>query len=278
MSRVAVVHLIRKANGLEPFRRFFQSYRLHESGAAHDLLLVFKGFDAPTEIADYEALLGPLPYHKLFVPDIGYDIGSYFRVLQASYHDCYCFLNSFSIIQAANWLSLLEACLRRDGVGLVGATGSYESTYGNLLRELRLPAVSLRARLRQLCLRLPRYWASYPSFPNPSVRTNAFMVRREVLAHLRPRRMRTKSDALRFESGHNSLTRRVAARGLATLVVGRDGRGYAPREWPASNTFRQLDQPNLLIADNQTLRYAQAGAAERRMLSEMAWGSQARPR
>lgn len=276
MGRVAVVHLVRRANGLEPVRRFLESYRRYSAGLDHDLLLLCKGFAAAAEFAEFaacEPLLAECTGTRLCVPDTGFDIGAYRTAVQQTDYAEYCFLNSFSVLQAEDWLSKLHACLQQPRVGLVGATGSYESTSENLRHEIRsLPGSFFRRRRLRALVRLGRLWLDYPLFPNPTIRTNAFLARRDLLLQAFPRRIATKEDALRCESGRRSLTRQVLARGLATLVVGRDGRGYLPAEWPQSRTFRQLDQPNLLVADNQTERYAQAPAEEQRWLASLAWG------
>jgi hypothetical protein len=82
----------------------------------------------------------------------------------------------------------------------------------------------------------------------------------------------TKRGAWELESGRDGLTRFVWSRGLAALVVGRDGTAYAPHEWPRSATFRGGEQANLLVADNRTRQWEEAGAAERARLSRLAWG------
>jgi hypothetical protein len=272
MDRTAVVHLICKANGLDAFRAFIDSYRRHEAGAEHDLVLLCKGFGSPVDFREYGHFLEGIAHTRLFVPDTGYDIGSYGRALQETEHERYCFLNSFSVIQADRWLAMMLACLSRPRVGLVGATGSYESTLENLRREIRSLRGFLRRRRFRAMIRLFKLRWEYPPFPNPTLRTNAFMARGGLLRELCPRQVKTKEDALYFESGHRSLTRQVLARGLDVLVVGRDGRGYSPGEWPASGTFRQGDQANLLVADNQTARYGEASSEERQWLARLAWG------
>ena len=49
MADLALVHLVRKANGPEPFRRFLESYRAVDAGAPHDLVLLLKGFASQQE-------------------------------------------------------------------------------------------------------------------------------------------------------------------------------------------------------------------------------------
>ena len=87
-----------------------------------------------------------------------------------------------------------------------------------------------------------------------------------------PRCVLTKRGAYLFENGKHSLTKRVMRQGLKMIVVGRDGKGYEKEEWNRSGTFRQRNQENLLVADNQTRRYANADEAARNHLARAAWG------
>lgn len=272
MERVAVVHLVRQANGLEVFQSFLRSYREHEPGAEHELVLLCKGFESPDAFGPFEQTLAEVPHSRLFVSDTGFDIGAYRQALQQTDFEYYCLLNSFSTILAPQWLAKMRRCWRLANVGLVGATGSYESTSENLRQEIRaMRGLFRRSRLRAL-VRLFRLRRDYPGFPNPTLRTNAFAARGDLLRQLLPDRVETKEDALRFESGRHSLTRQVRSRGLDVLVVGRNGQGYSPETWPTSGTFRQGGQTNLLVADNQTERYARASREERQWLARMAWG------
>ena len=79
MSEIGVVHLVRAANGLAPLRAFLDSYRQHEAGVAHELLLVLKGFPHRRLPDDYRTALGGLRHWQLLVPDRDFDIGSYYR-------------------------------------------------------------------------------------------------------------------------------------------------------------------------------------------------------
>jgi hypothetical protein len=98
------------------------------------------------------------------------------------------------------------------------------------------------------------------------------MLRRDRLLDVKVAEIRSKQDAYRFESGPESLTRRIRALGLEVLVVGRDGRGYRVEDWYESRTFRSGDQENLLISDNQTSYYDGADPAIRRASIRAVWG------
>lgn len=286
---VCVVHLVRAANGPEPLRAFIDSYGRHPAGIEHELLVVFKGFSrAPS--AACERILEPVPHRRVFVPDEGYDVNVYFDVARNQDAARFCFLNSFSAILAPDWLRKLDGAIASDGVGLAGATGSWQSIfsdYENVTRVLppmlphhpawkqllgrRLPLLRrLRFMFRRWTLR-----GSFGKFPNYHIRTNAFMLRRETALRVRVPPIRRKFDAYLFESGKESLTMQVLAMGLRALVVTRDGTVYEKDDWCCSNTFWRGDQENLLVADNQTRNYAAADAAGRLAYSTYAWGAKA---
>ncbi len=273
MTTIAVVHLVRARNGIEPLKRFLESYAARRAGRPHELLLVFKGFGGGGPGPAYRDLLAGVPHRALGVADRGFDIQAYLAAARAFPHEYFCFLNSFSVLLADDWLRHLHEIASRPGVGLAGATGSWESPYSAHLQNRDPNVLWLRSamhRLRAACLR-----RHFDPFPNPHVRTNAFLIRRDVLRAVRARRIVTKAGAHRFESGRDGLTRQVHAMKLDALVVGSDGRGYASAEWPRSRTFRAGRQENLLVADNQTNAYLAADPASRDALARRAWGADA---
>lgn len=269
-AEIGVVHLVRARNGIAPFERFLASYRQNPGGAEHDLVIVFKGFRGEGELAAHDALLAGLPHRRLLLSDEGFDIGPYFRAAEAHENAYLCFLNSFSRLQDPQWLAKLAEQARVDGVGVAGATASWESLVSNAARSGpgRVPVLgAIGGRLRAA-----RLAKSFAPFPNPHVRTNAFVIARQTMLGLARGPLRRKSEAHRFESGLDGMSSQLRAAGLSLVVAGRDGRGYAEREWAASRTFRTSGQENLLVADNQTAAYEAAGAAEREKLGRLAWG------
>ena len=84
--------------------------------------------------------------------------------------------------------------------------------------------------------------------------------------------IKSKHDAYLAEHGPNSLTRQVVARGLTAVIVGANGRAYAPEWWSGSRTFRQGNQANLLVADNQTRFWDTLPWPERRVIYGVTWG------
>ncbi len=277
MAEIGVVHLVRARNGLKPFKDFLRSYAEHPSGVEHDLIVVFKGFRGKALPAEYQQAVSGVRHRTLFARDFGFDLRAYGLAARSFPCRYFCFLNSFSVLLDAKWLEKLTRAVAQPGVGLVGATGSWESMYSNLLvAKPRDPAASPLARLWQP-LRIQSCKWFFEPFPNCHLRTNAFMISRELMLRVWPRWVLTKRGAYLFESGRRSLTQRIHALRLKALVVGRDGQAYASEDWARSRTFRQGNQENLLVADNQTREYACADTDTRQSLSRLAWGEQADP-
>jgi len=246
---IAVVFLLRWADAgwRDHAVRFLDSYSAFDAGAGHRLYVALKGFETEAAEAEAAAILSRASHRRVVVPEAGRDIGAYLAVSSVIDEPRVCFLNSHSRILCRLWLSKLAANLDLPGVGLVGATGSYESLH------VIDPA--------------------FPAFPNPHLRTNGFMLDVETLRTITADvAIEGRQDAFLFESGPLSMTNRVLARGLRVLTVGRNGRGYDVDWWPWSDGFRQGLQANLLIGDNQTRHFDTLQRPEREQLARQSWG------
>lgn len=119
--------LYRFAEGEFSARAFLESYRAHHAGIEHDLHVILKGFPDATSCAAARTLFAPLSANLIELDDAGYDIGSYLAAARQVANKRLAFLNTFSEILADDWLAHLDAALDRADVGVVGATGSWQS-------------------------------------------------------------------------------------------------------------------------------------------------------
>jgi len=301
MRDVGVVYLYRCAEGEGPVRRFLATYRNHAAGVDHDLHVVFKGFPNSNGIARGRALFDDIPINCVEHADVGFDIGSYRHAATIVPNRRLLFLNTFSQILADNWLAHFDRALDHPGNGLVGATGSwlantapYEATIKFLLDKMRGAPAQVRQfwqrdegddihrvagpirkrPLRRYLLAPIQYLLKlyeYGRYPNPHIRTNAFMMERDRFLSLNFSRLETKSNVYKFESGRRSMTKQILALKLVPVVVDRNGSVYAVSEWKSSSTFWTNEQVNLIIADNRTSDYAQADQWLRQRLENLAW-------
>lgn len=274
MAEICVVHLVRAKNGIQPFRNFLESYLKYDSGVDHELLIIFKGFIGTNGTGKYTQLLNDISFKAIHMNDFGFDIRSFFLAVNKVNKKHFCFLNSFSTIRGHEWLSKLNGHLRQNGIGLVGATGSYESHYSNFLiaqKGIGCAQERLARRLFHFFAKM-KYKSYFDPFPNYHIRTNGFMISRDLMRQIHPGIILSKMAAHRFESGKRGLTKQVLQMNLGVRVVGKNGEAYRIEDWCTSDTFRQGDQNNLLIADNQTNAYLHADAELKRRLSGCAWG------
>jgi hypothetical protein len=249
-GKVALCYLARGADQdwKRSLARFLASYERYSAGIDHNLYVVRKGFKSGADLDWAASLFRRVAHVPLDVDDGRFDIGAYLDAAFSAVERRLCVLNTSSEIICEYWLAKLAVNLDLPGVALVGATGSFEG--------------------------LPRNSRDIVSrFPNIHLRSNAFMIERDLFCSIAGEfEFKEKTDALLFESGPNSMTRRIRASGLEVLVVGGNGRGYTPRWWPHSETFRQGTQSNLLVADNQTRNFDSATWHEKKSLADYCWG------
>jgi hypothetical protein len=300
-ARTAVVHLVRHANGPEPFERFLGSYERHDPGCEHDLVLLFKGFEDAAARGPYRERAADHAPLTLAVDDRGFDLGAYVAAAQMLDHERVCFVNSFSEVLAPGWLALLDAALADRAVGAAGATGSWASHRSYDLFQLGLPGPyadafesrrAAREAMHELSgtpvpsdlphwlytlvttLRRPRGTARFPAV---HLRTNAFLLDRALFCSLRTGALHTKPGTYRLESGRRSITAQLRARGRPPVVVDSAGAARHVPDWHLGDVFFQGGQRDLLVGDNQTRGYDAASTGQRRVLSTFAWGERARP-
>ena len=113
---------------------------------------------------------------------------------------------------------------------------------------------------------------AFPSFPNPHIRSNGFIVKGLIFHKLISHNFMSKVDANIFESGPQSMTNTVKKLGLKAVVVGKNGQIYDEENWWDSGTFRQGDQSNLLIEDNHTRAFSNMTQPSKESHNWLTWG------
>ena len=332
-----VVYLAWAGLGCDAFRRFLATYQRQPAGREHDLIVIYAGFNGRQALMEAHAVFRDIPHLAVDFADVKLDIGYYLETSRRLSHEYLCFLNTYTELKTPNWLAHLDAHAKRPGVGIVGATASYESLYssvgllhkvgwvcdssGNAVTEraayyydfvikhsrpnavVQGEAPRPRGALNRLTDRTTRivqqraidlgfdgYWADltspkgaladyrrFPAFPNPHIRSNGFMLRRDRLAAFDPAKIQTKLDACAFESGFDGLTAQLRRAGLAAVVVSNDGKGYDVDKWARSRTFRLFDQSSLILTDNRSREFEQMSEAARAVHARMTWGDHLGP-
>ncbi len=279
-NKPAVVYLSWVPYGIDCLKSFIISYKQYCAGVEHDLVLLFNGIDKSGNYLPFlnyaENITGKKIKYLLL--DKGQDIDAYYFAAQHIPNQQILFLNSFSRVLADNWLSFYVTGMDNNEKAIIGATSSCHSHYSNVFSTYKRnwehdKSFGFNFRKYKLFLKAFFYWRFiFKPYPNPHLRTSAFMTKKEDFMNAYPGPLINKFNAYKFESGRKSLTNQLIKRGFKILVVGKDGKTYEPGEWKESKTFWISEQENLLISDNQTDLFASSSSIAKKELSMKAWG------
>ena len=131
----------------------------------------------------------------------------------------------------------------QNNTGIISATGSFQSHYSLVFQKNKWSYESSNGyihnfRKYKLFFKAFFYWRFlFKPFPNPHIRTNAFMIKRELFLSIKRAVVKDKMDAYCFESGRKGLTNQLLTKGYKTLILDKSGNTYEPDQWYQSKTF-----------------------------------------
>lgn len=237
MNKTTVIYLSWIPYGIEEIQGFLDSYLQYDAGAGHQLFIVFNGVQQGDEhlpflqYAQYK--LGyPVKYMLL---QSGQDIEAYYKAARELDCEYLLFFNTFSRILAKDWLKKYTTVfLEHANTGLVSASGSYLSYTSaifikNKWRWETGKGFHHHFAKYKLFVKSFFYWRLFfKPFPNPHIRTNAFMLKKDDFLSINPGKLTTKFMAYTFESGRNGLTAYFLKRHKKIFVLGKNGMAYHP--------------------------------------------------
>lgn len=260
-----VCYLYTSFDQIDSIENFKYHYKKHISGYNHKLIICFKLLNK-LQITKIINMIKDLKF-EIFIDDIeenDFDFGSYKRVSEKYINRDIFFLNSHSYPICDNWLKSLMKYKEKNN--LIGASGSYESM---------LTSINFKKKYKILSylFRLYKFRKSFPNFPNPHLRTSCFLINSEIfLDYMINKKIKSKFDAWKIESGFNSLTNYFKSKNYNIFVVNSKGEKFLEKEWKISNTYCYLDQENLIISDKHTRNY-QLKSLEKKIESSInVWG------
>lgn len=277
---VSVVHLVWMDYGIELFSKFLESYAQFPAGYPHDLVFLFNGVKELKDTDPYVDLARKAGLS--FKTHLNYrrdqDLQAYFWVTERITTPHILFLNSYVRFLSNEWLAKYMNHSNSEEIGIIGATGSWLSYY-RTVRNINPLKWQSKASLKEnlikyrTLLKAEFYWKwLFPDFPNPHIRTNAFLIRRDLMLSIRTKSLRSKFQAYLLESGLKSITRQILNKGKQVLVIDKNGNTHDPLKWPDAKVFWISDQENLLISDNQTQNYTNADSQGKKEMTANAWG------
>jgi len=279
-TNIAVVYLSYIPYGITPFNDFVQSYIKHPAGTSHTLYLLFKGMEKADDLHPFTELADRLgiSYKIIQFSEPGLDIEAY-RFACTQLNDPYLFfLNTQSVILHPGWLLKIAAHIT-ERIGIIGTTASFQSHYSSVFQNYswawkRDESMYVRFRRYKLLIKATLIWRwIFPAFPNPHIRTNAFLIDRQLFLKLRFPIVKDKFAAYQVESGYRSITRQIIANNRDVLLVDKKGSVYQIAEWNEPNVFWKGRQEDLFVSDKQTRLYENSSDAERKKMKFAAWGS-----
>ena len=111
-----------------------------------------------------------------------------------------------------------------------------------------------------------------PIFPNPHIRTTAFIVDRSWLKENFKKAPLSKDECLLFESGINGLSSTAIFQGYHNALVTSEKIYFDYTEWHQAGSFRSGKQSSLLVSDNHTRIFENETLEAKASYAIMTWG------
>ena len=138
---IGFAYLARSTEPSSKIEKFIASYKQYAAGVDHDLIVIYKGG------AVHQQLFEGIAHQPFFISDEGLDITAYMKLAKESKHRLLCFSNSNTTLLSQGWLKKLADGLSENRVGLVGATGSFESLATSFELLSKVGWLAKRARI-----------------------------------------------------------------------------------------------------------------------------------
>ncbi|MDD3437254.1 MAG: DUF4422 domain-containing protein [Candidatus Gastranaerophilales bacterium] len=230
--------------GIDAVENFLNSYNKFSAGIEHNLVIIAKNW---TDKAIYDNLCSLVKENNaelIDLPDDGFDIGAFFRAANILKNEYVFFIGSGVSIIKDNWLLLFNNAFQSDDkIQLAGPMGAWEK------------GISGR-------------------FPNPHIRTCAFMINRELfLEYANSQKFpQTKEDTWHLEHCENSLSNFIYRKGYKAVVVNSDGEISESDDWVNSRTYMTPDDSKLIMEDKWVRKYHSAGESLKTYKEIIVWG------
>ena len=265
MDKILVSYLFTKFDSNDAILKFLKNYSRYKSGVKHKLLICFKLLDKQ-KIISLRSLLKNFNYIEFIDPSSlnDYDFGSYKRIAQKYPKYKIFFICGHSYPVVNNWLKKILKYYKKNS--LVGSNGSYES----ILSSLKIKKFY---KFYKYIFNYVNYFFKFNSFPNPHIRTNAFLIKgKDFLIFTRNRIFNTKEDAWVAESGKNSLTNFFKNKNFNIFIINSDGAKFDISSFHKSETYCYKRSSKSLISDKHLRKYSLLKTKEKLIFQQKVWG------
>lgn len=225
-------------------KKFLETYSTHKAGLEHNFYLLAKNWDEE----NYKILKKLAQEHNakiIDLPDDGLDLGAYFRAAKILKSEKVFFIGSGIHILCDNWLLFHEEAFKKDEkVKLAAPMGSWQKGYSG-------------------------------RFPNPHIRTCAFMVDRNLYNEFTSNVIfpKTKEDTWAIEHCPGNFTDFIFQKGFKAVVVNSLGKVFEKDDWYKSDTYSCVHgQEKSIMSDKWQRKFATKPLVISTKLEHDIWG------
>tara|TARA_B100001027_G_scaffold140424_1_gene97652 strand:- start:214 stop:1011 length:798 start_codon:yes stop_codon:yes gene_type:complete len=263
-KKILVSYLFTKFDREEYINAFKKNYLRFSSGYDHDLLICFKMIDEK-KIEYIKKNLDDLNYISFvdYVLKNDYDFGSYKRIAEKYPDRDIFFLNSHSFPVCNDWLNKLMKF--KDDITLIGTSASNESLIDSLVLKKKY-------KILPYLIKKLIYNKYFKRFPNPHIRTSSFLINSQIfLDYMADKKINTKLDVWKLESGIGSLTNYFKDKNYNIYVINSDGNKFEEKDWKLSETYNYYEKPKLIISDKHTRKYDELDKNDKLISRRKVW-------
>ena len=153
----------------------------------------------------------------------------------------------------------------KDDITLIGTSASNESLVDSIVLKKNYKIISY-------WLKKIIYKKLFKGFPNPHIRTSSFLINSQIfLDYMDGKKINTKLDVWKLESGVGSLTNYFKDKNYNIYVVNSDGNKFEEKDWKLSETYNYYEKSKLIISDKHTRKYDELSENDKLISRRKVW-------
>ena len=264
-NKFLVLYVFSKYDDIERLREFVKSYKKHDLGFPHNLLICYKLLD--DEKLQLCRIITSSIKHEEFV-DLhkinDFEFKTMERAIKPYKDHLILFLISHCCFEKDNILKIINDIYKEKT--FIGFSGSNESMFSSLKFK----------KVWKIFKYLKEYFffrKNFNKFPNPHIRLPSFVLKQEdFLEFITDKIYLNKKDAWITESGKLSMTNFFLELKYDVFIVDFMGKKYDLSKMKNSMTFCNDRSSNILISDRHTRNFKSLSQILKDKMTKRVWG------
>jgi hypothetical protein len=260
-----VAYLSSKYVNINSLDNFILNYSKFDPGCEHKLVICFKNLTSEEIAIRKKKLINiKCDYFIDYEKKNDFEWGTLKRLCQKYNKDIF-WLHDHSYPRVKGWLRNIVEIYNKKTI--VGCSSSFSSHYSNAFYRKKDDTYL------QIIIKIIKYFFLFPKFPNPHLRTTGFLINAsDFLMFIKDKKIDSKIDSFKVESGYNSLTNFFLKNEFKIKIVNSDKKSFDLNKSQMSETFA-FKQNNLnLISDNQTREFESYDEEKKNKKRLQVWG------